>query len=345
MPTRRHNWKWGILFNGEKLTMDELLDYSRLAEEAGADSLWEAELWRDGFVPLTAMASVTKRVRLGTGVAHFARPPMLTELSAMSLAEFSHERFILGLGTAPREWNENWHGLAYRKPVTRMREYVECIRAMWTATPTQPINYSGEFYQVKDYRRLVPAPYEQVPIYLAAVLPKMIQLAGSHANGMIANVLNTPRYFSEVVHPNLKKGKEAGQRQPRPLAEPFEFCAVKAYIINPDRQRARDIARYAIAFYSNLPYFDIVLDPMGFTPAKLAIRAATQLNDMAAALKAVTEDMIDALVLAGTTDDIHRQLEPFVGLCDSLILTFPAFGAEAEETRAGHAAIIEAFAQ
>ncbi len=339
MATRRHNWKWGILFNGDKLTIDEMCQYAALAEDAGADSLWEAELWRDGFVPLTAMASVTKHVRLGTCVAHFARPPMLTELSAMSLAEFSHERFILGLGTAPPEWNENWHGLAYRKPVTRMREYVECIRAMWTATPTQPINYTGECYQVKDYRRLMPATYQHIPIYLAAVLPKMIQLAGSLADGMIANVLNTPRYFSEVVHPNLKRGRAAAQRQ----SEPFEFCAVKACVMNPDRQRARDIARYAIAFYSNLPYFDIVLDPMGFTEAKLAIRAATQQNDSAAALQAVTEDMIDTLVLAGSADDVHRQLEPFVGLCDTLILTFPAFGADAEETRAGHAAIIEAF--
>ena len=54
------------------------------------------------------------------------------------------ENFVLGLGTAPLEWNQNWHGVDYKKPATRMREFVECIRAMWTATPVQPISYKGE---------------------------------------------------------------------------------------------------------------------------------------------------------------------------------------------------------
>ena len=77
----RKTLKWGILFTGDKLAMDDLVRYARLAEEAGAESVWSAELWRDAFVPLTAMASAAKRVRAGTAVAHFARPPMLTELS------------------------------------------------------------------------------------------------------------------------------------------------------------------------------------------------------------------------------------------------------------------------
>jgi probable F420-dependent oxidoreductase len=341
MPTRRKQWKWGVLFSGDKLAMEDLLHYTALAEEAGADSVWAAELWRDGFVPLTAMASVTKKARVGTAVAHFARPPMLTELSAMSLAEYTHGRFILGLGTAPPEWNENWHGLSYRKPVTRMREYVECIRAMWTSTPTRAVNYLGECYQVKDYRRLMPAAYKEVPIYLAGVLPKMIQLAGSHANGLIANTLNTPRYFTEIIYPNLKQGWAAANRS----RQDFEFCAVKACIVNANTKRARAIGRHAIAFYANLPYFDIVLDPMGFTEAKLAIRAAANRNDIPGMVQAVTEDMIDALVLAGTPDEVHRQLEPFTGLFDTLLLAFPAFAADAEETKASHTALIEAFAR
>ena len=73
-------------------------------------SLWTTELGRDAFVPLAGMAARCRRARLGTGVAIFARPPALTEISAMSMAELTQGRFVLGLGTAPPAWNENWHG-------------------------------------------------------------------------------------------------------------------------------------------------------------------------------------------------------------------------------------------
>ena len=333
--------KWGVLFNGDKLSLDNILSFARQAEDAGAKSIWAAELWRDAFVPLTAIASVVKTVRLGTAVAHFARPPMLTELGAMSLAEYTQGRFILGLGTAPKEWNEKWHGLEYRKPVTRMREYVECIRTMWTGSPTSAANYSGEFYQIRDYQRLTEPRYSAVPIYLAAVLPRMIQLAGSLAEGIILNVLNTPRYFSDVVHPNLKKGFSAGRRS----QENFEICAVKCCAVNSDPKQARALARHAVAFYSTLPYFDIILDPMGFTQAKLKIRDAMARNDVPAMLGAVTDEMVDALVLAGTADDVRRQLRAFDGLFDTLLLLSPSFAADAEEVRENNAAMIAAFAQ
>lgn len=156
---------------------------------------------------------------------------------------------------------------------------------------------------------------------------------------MIANTLNTPRYFTDVVHPNLKKGLDAAGRS----RESFELCALKICAVNKDRRTARALARHAIVFYSGLPYFDIVLDPMGFSEAKLRIRAAMARNDVQEALNAVTEEMVDALVLAGTPDDVHRQLEKFEDLFDTLLLVCPFFGVEPEETKANHQAIIEAF--
>ena len=199
-------WKWGVLFSGDNLTLAETLRYARMAEDAGADSVWTTELGRDAFVPLAGMAAKCKRLRLGTGVAIFARPPALTEISAMSMMELTEGRFVLGLGTAPKVWNEDWHGVSYRKPGTRMREYLDAIRLMWTASPTSPIDYEGELITIRDYRRLMPLPCEPPPIYLAAVQSGMLQLAGELADGLLANVLNTPHYFSDIVHPNVKKG-------------------------------------------------------------------------------------------------------------------------------------------
>lgn len=338
MGTRKQ-WKWGVVFSGENLSLEEILQFSRLAEDAGAESLWALEVYRDAFVPLTAMASVTRQVRIGSAVAHIARPPVLTDLSAMALAEYTNGRFVLGLGPAPKVFNENWYGVEFQKPVARMQEYIECLRTLQTATPTQAVDYEGDFYRVKEYRRFSPAPCERVPIYLAGTLPRMIQLAGSHADGLIANTLNTPRYFTEIVHPNLRKGLAAAGRS----RESFELCTLKVCTVNKDRRTARALARHSIVFSSALPYFDIVLDPMGFTEAKLRIRAAMARNDIQEALLAVTDEMIDALVLAGTPDDVHRQLEKFEGLFDTVLLICPFFGVEPEETKANHQAMIEAF--
>jgi alkanesulfonate monooxygenase SsuD/methylene tetrahydromethanopterin reductase-like flavin-dependent oxidoreductase (luciferase family) len=94
----RTRWKWGVIFGGDNLSMVDLLHYAQMAEEARADSVWSIEVWRDAFVPLTAMASVTHRIRVGTGIAQFARPPMHTELSAQSLAEVSGGAICAGGG-------------------------------------------------------------------------------------------------------------------------------------------------------------------------------------------------------------------------------------------------------
>src|SRR5271166_5832004 len=86
--------KWGVAYNADALSLDDMLHFAPLAEQAGADSIWTAEAWRDAFVPLTAMAGTVKTVRVGTGIAQMARPPVLTALSALSMAEYSGGRFV-----------------------------------------------------------------------------------------------------------------------------------------------------------------------------------------------------------------------------------------------------------
>ena len=335
-------WKWGIIFGGDNLSMADLLRYAGMADAAGADSVWSVEVWRDAFVPLTAMAGVVRRARLGTAIAQLARPPWHTEMSAMSLAEVTDGRFVLGVGTGPPAWNADWHGLTLTKPVARMREYLECIRAMWTSTPAHPVSYAGEFYRVRDYRRFMPAPAAPPPVYLAAVGPRMLRLAGARADGWISGPLNTTEYMTTVVQPNLDKGRTAAGR----AATGFERCVIKPCVVHEDAEHARDLARNAVALYAGaLSYYDVVLDPMGFAPATQAIRAALQRGDVPGMLDAVTEEMLDALVVAGTPDDVRRQLLPWEGLCDLLLLYCPpSLTMEPAETRANHEAIIAAFA-
>ena len=341
MAGKRGKWKWGVLFSGDNLTLQETIDFARKAEDAGADGLWTTELGRDAFVPLAGMAAACRRARLGTGVAIFARPPALTEISAMSMAELTEGRFVLGLGTAPPAWNENWHGLPYRRPVRRMREYVEAIRLMWRASPERPIDYEGEIITVRDYRRVLAPPCAPPPIYLAAVQPAMLRLTGEVADGLLANLLNTPRYFSDIVHPNIAKGLSQGGARRARISSSARSRSARWTGTAPGRSRR---ARGPIAFYSCLPYFDQVLDPAGFTREKLAIRDAWARADLAAMTELVTDDMVDALVLAGTPDEVRGQLDRFEGLFETVLLYCPMPFIARAESLANHHAMIEAFA-
>jgi alkanesulfonate monooxygenase SsuD/methylene tetrahydromethanopterin reductase-like flavin-dependent oxidoreductase (luciferase family) len=332
--------KWALLLSGDNLSLADMVGYARSAADAGAESVWTCEIWRDGFVPLAAIACAAPGVRVGTGIVQFARPPVLTELAAMSMAELTAGRFVLGLGVAPKEWNESWHGLRYANPVRRMREYIDCLRGMWASSAERPFDYDGEYFHVRRYARFVPASYERIPIYLGITMPAMMRLAGSHADGVIVNTLNTPAYIRDVVHRNVRAGMAAAGR----TDAPFEFTAIKCCAVSRDAKRAIELARHIVAFYSTLPYFDAVLDPAGFTTQKNAIRAAMQRNDRAAMLRAVTDEMVTTLTLAGTPDDVHRQLDAFDGCFETALLFCPFFGVDPAETKANHEAMIEAFA-
>jgi alkanesulfonate monooxygenase SsuD/methylene tetrahydromethanopterin reductase-like flavin-dependent oxidoreductase (luciferase family) len=340
----RFPFKWGMIFGGDNLSMAELLRYAKMADDAAADSVWHAEVWRDAFVPLTAMASVVRRARLGTAIAQLARPPWHAEMSAMSLAEVAEGRFVLGLGTGPPMWNQQWHGLTLTKPVTRLREYVECIRTMWTGSPTRPVSYAGEFYRVQDYARFMPAPAAPPPIYLAAVQAGMLRLAGSIADGWISGPMTTVRYMNEIALPNLQRGRAAARR----ADAAFERCVIKPCVVHRDRERARSLARNAIAVYGGFPalsYYDVATDPEGFAPTTQKIRAALTRGDIPGMLDAVSDEMIDALTFSGTPDEVRRQIVSWEGLVDVMLLYCPpALTMDPAETRATHEAIIETFA-
>jgi alkanesulfonate monooxygenase SsuD/methylene tetrahydromethanopterin reductase-like flavin-dependent oxidoreductase (luciferase family) len=212
---------------------------------------------------------------------------------------------------------------------------------MWTGTPLQAVNYAGQFYCVRNYRRFMPAPVPPPPIFLAAVQSRMLQLAGSDTDGWISGPINSVQYLSEVAQPNLLKGLASSQR----TAAEFQRCVIKPCVVHQDAKYARRLVRNAIALYGTLAYYDVVFDPLGFGASTQAIRVAAQRGDVVGMLDAVTEDMIDALALAGTPDDVRRQAIELEQHYDVLILYCPpGLTMEPAETRATHESIITTFA-
>jgi F420-dependent oxidoreductase-like protein len=167
------------------------LDLAREADRLGVDSLWVPEFWaHDAFTPLAAIAAVTERIRLGTGIAQLgARSPAMLAMSAQSVQAISGGRFILGIGTSGPQVMEGWHGVSFARPIQRTRETIEIVRMI---TAGERLAYQGKSYvlplpgsQGRSIRSL--ATPMDVPIYVASLGPANLALTGELADGWIGN--------------------------------------------------------------------------------------------------------------------------------------------------------------
>jgi probable F420-dependent oxidoreductase len=332
--------KVGLLLAGEGMPLADLVDVGVAAEDAGFDSVWHVEIQREPIVPLAAIAARTSRIRLGTGVAIWARSPILASLVAANLDELSGGRFLYGLGTGPPDWNRRFHGMGYERPVLRIREYVDVMRGAWKAAHDgSTFDYDGELYRVEGYRRSLRHPRERIPIVLAAVQQRMCELVGEVADGVLFNVLSTPRYVREYALPHMERGAARAGRSVREV----ERAAAITAAVDADRQQARRWARHHIAFYSVIPYFDVMFRLHAFQREATAIRDAAGRGDQAGMIAAVSEAMVDTFAIAGTPDQCREQLSAW-GDLDVAVLFPPTFQLSDEEIVTNHSALLEAFA-
>jgi F420-dependent oxidoreductase-like protein len=169
---------------------ESALTYAVEAERLGVDSAWTAETWGyDGATPLAYLAAKTSRLRLGTGILQVGtRTPALLAMTAMALASLSGDRFLLGLGVSGPQVIEGWHGLPFARPMQRLRETVEIVRKV---TRGERLVYHGKVYQVPlpdgEGKALTSnaLPRPNLPVYLATLGPKSLELTGELADGWL----------------------------------------------------------------------------------------------------------------------------------------------------------------
>ena len=166
------------------------VELAQEAERLGFDSVWTAEAYgSDALTPLTWVGALTSKIKLGTGILQMpARTPANTAMSAATLDMLSGGRVLLGLGLSGPQVVEGWHGQPYGKPLTRTREYVEIVRRILARE--EPLDFQGEEYQIpipggtglgKPLKLIIHPLRPRIPIYLAAIGPKNIELAGEIA--------------------------------------------------------------------------------------------------------------------------------------------------------------------
>jgi probable F420-dependent oxidoreductase len=332
--------KIGLSLNGDHVTLEETLQFARQAEANGFASIWVPEAWRDAFVPLTAIALQTSRVRIGTAIAlAMARSPVLMEKASASLDELSHGRLTLGIGPGPKAWNEDWHGVTFHPPAAYIREYAEVLRLMWSAHSGKHIDYAGTYLNITDYQRFVQPYREQIPIYFGAVMPRFLRAAGAVADGLCVASFHTPRYLREVVYPNLDAGRKAQQS----AARKQEVVTTVICAVDPDGDTARQRVKGQLAFYASIPYYDVVLDLHAFGQDKTRIREAAQRGDNAGMIAGVSDELVDQVAIAGTPQECRDKLAQHQGLVDEVILTSPSFGLSRAEVVRNHQHLLAAF--
>jgi len=223
-----------------------LVTYALEAERLGASTVWSAEAWnQDAVTPLGYLAARTSTIRLGTGIVQTGtRTPALLAMTALTLAQMSRDRFVLGLGTSGPQVIEGWHGLAFEPAVQRMREVVEIVRLV---SRGERLVFDGRVYQLprpggagKALRSGIEP--RSIPIYLATLGPKSLALTGELADGW-AGTTFMPEHADVFLGPMRAGAERAG----RSLAD-LDLQASAIVHITDDVERAVTKRKSALAF-------------------------------------------------------------------------------------------------
>jgi probable F420-dependent oxidoreductase len=246
----------------------DLAAEAREREAAGIDGLWSYEGPHDPFLPLMPVAEHTSRVAVGTAIAvAFARNPMSTAYVANDLQVHSEGRFLLGLGSQVKPHIERRFAMPWSHPARRMREYVQALRAIWSAWDTRErLAFRGEFYShtlMTPFFSPPPNPYGPPAVYLAAVGDQMTRVAGEVCDGLLPHAFTTERYLREHTLPVLEEGLAASGRTRAGFAIAFSGFVVTGSTDEEMARAARGV-REQIAFYGSTPAYRPVLDLHGW---------------------------------------------------------------------------------
>ena len=282
--------KLDIEFNsGAQLPMDAIPALARAAEDSGFDCAWGGEANnKDPTVMLAAVGAVTRRLELGTAVYHMlGRTPVSMALHAAGLDELSGGRFLFGLGIS-NPTIANWHGVEFGRPLARIREYLEIVRA---ALDGEKLDYQGEFYQARGFKLAFKPSGRRMPIYLAAFGPQMSRLAGRLSDGVLINMAN-PHEIRRIAD-NAREGARLAGKDPDSLEI---ICKVRCCVA-ADRGAARRALGHILTYYALADYYRDLLRRMGFGEEVDAIREAWRASGFRAATGQVTDRLLDGLPL------------------------------------------------
>jgi probable F420-dependent oxidoreductase len=284
-------------------SLDAALDRARLADELGFDSVFTTHIaGRDSLSLLMAYASVTERVRLGTGVVPiFSRTAASMAQAAATIDEFAGGRMVLGIGVSHKVTVENWYGARIEKPVTQMREYASTLRAIFRGEPPP----EGEFFNTR-FQFMGYAARPELPIYIAALSPNMLRLAGELGDGVMLWLCN-PDYIRDVVVPSVREGRERVGKS----LDGFDIVPAVTVALTEDAEAARATMRQELVPYASLPFYRAMLERSGFGDDLEAFDKGMEAGDIDAAKAGLSDALLEALAGLGSADDVRGAVERY----------------------------------
>ena len=295
---------------------DDLVEYVEAADRLGVDSAWSAEAWgMDSVASLGYFAGRTSRIRLGTGIMQVSsRTPAMAAMTALSLAHLSGDRFCLGLGLSGPQVVEGLHGAAFERPLGRLREYVTIVRM---ALAGEKLEFEGEHFKLPRQGgegkalRLSMSPRPDLPIYLATLGERSLELTGEIADGWLGTSF-IPERADALLEP-IRKG---AARANRTLSE-IEIHVNANLEISEDVEGLLDKYRKGMAFTlgamgsAKTNFYNAAYARAGFQDAAREVQALWVSGQRREAIAAVPDDMLLAANMIGTEDMVRARLRAF----------------------------------
>ncbi|MBS1268935.1 MAG: 5,10-methylenetetrahydromethanopterin reductase [Nitrosopumilus sp.] len=282
---------------GSLLSVEQVIQCTKIASETKIESIWIPETWgMENFSMLGVVASNTKSQKIGSSIINiFSRSPSTISMGVSTIDELSNGRLILGLGTSSVPIVEDFHGEKFERPVQRMREYVEIIRLALTK---KQINYSGEIFKLKNFTLLIEPKRQSIPIYLAAINQKMINLTWEIADGVIF-----------YLRPKEEMKKTISKMQSE---KKIDVTCQIITCVSEDSEKSIQRAKKTLAFYVSVgKIYREFLAKNGFKKETKNIFEEFKKSGFKSNHELVSDSMLRSLCIAGTPNDAKSQLKKF----------------------------------
>lgn len=299
---------------GRHETLDEVVAVAQRAESLGFETVSFGEVtgW-DSIALLTILAERTEQIGISDEViGPFSRSPAQIAQAAGSVQTHAEGRLRLGLGTSSPAIVEGWHGLDFDRPLRRLREAIEIVDM---ATAGENVDYDGEIFALDGMSLELPTPIE-VPIDVAALGPKGVELAGRFADGWVPQLF-TPDGLERRME-DLHRGAELAGRDPESLRTSvlLRACALD------DGDLAREFGRQHVAFMIAVygPFYRQSIAKQGYGEMVEDVRSHWMDGDREAALGAIDDEVLDGLVACGTPETVNGVIDEFAAVdgCDAV---------------------------
>ncbi len=304
---------WGAGNDADNLAL------AREADALGFAVVWAAEAYgSDAPTVLSWIAAQTTRIDVGSAIMQIpARTPAMTAMTAATLDTLSGGRFRLGVGVSGPQVSEGWHGVRFAKPLARTREYVAIVKL---ALARERVRYDGKFFQLplpdgpgKALTLTVHPTRSDIPIYLAAVGPKNLELAGEIADGWLA-VFFAPEYGAELLGHIA-----AGRARVGKDMTGFDVVPSVPLVVGPDPVACADPIRPFASLYvggmgsKDQNFYNALAHRMGYGDAADTVQERYLARDYAGAGAAVPYEFIDSTALLGPVERISERLKAYAG--------------------------------